>query len=59
MRVERWGGATRCSAQGLLLVLGGPYVMPGRVPVLDACKANALPVVLSLPFLYLFRQESE
>ena len=37
-----------CTQELLLAVLGGPYGMPGIEPGSAACKANALPAVLSL-----------
>ena len=53
LRADSW----LCTQESLLAVLGGPYGMLGIEPGSAACKANALPAVLSLqppevPFLY-------
>ena len=42
------GSSWLCTQESLLAVLGGPYGMLGIEPGSAACKANALPAVLSL-----------
>ena len=42
------GSSWLCTQESLLAVLGGPYGMLGIEPGSAACKAHALPAVLSL-----------